>query len=788
MKNSELSKISNSQKISDIDLKILKDLEKKVSWLSAWMIHNANNIRPSLDGIKVGGHQASSASIVSIMVALYFKILKSEDRVAVKPHAAPVFHSIQYLLGNQNQDKLENFRAFGGAQSYPSRTKDTDDVDYSTGSVGLGGAITIFGSLIQDYVTQHNFVSKDFKLGKMVALLGDAELDEGNIYEALLEGAKQNVRNCWWVIDYNRQSLDAVVADKLHLKIDDLFASMGWRVITLKYGKKLQSLSKLKGGNKILNWIDNCPNDLYSALSYMGSKGWREHLNKDLKINKDSINIIKSLSDEELNETMSNLAGNDVEAVLEAFIEADNDDIPTCFIAYTIKGFGLPLAGHKDNHSGLMNNHQMGSYKKNLNIKNGDEWDFYSGLDTSEGLIKDFLSKTSFYKGDKRLFSDQKIHVPNKLNYKNAESSNTQEVFGRILNEIGKEESDLSKRIVTFSPDVTVSTSLGGWVNQKHIYNREHKEDTFQNEKVISAQKWLVSPKGQHFELGIAENNLFLALGAAGLSDQMFGSTLIPIGTIYDTFISRGLDALNYAVYQDARFLLVATPSGISLGPEGGAHQSIITPLIGMGQPNLLMFEPTYADELEVILRYTFSYMQNPEGSSVYIRLSTRNIPQIKREINKSLEEKILSGGYWLEKPKNKSSITIVFSGVIAPEVFEAARLIKEDDVNVSILIITSSDRLYKNWKLSQKERSKGIKMISRIDELFLDTLDDSAIISVIDAHSSSLTWIGGAVGKKIVSLGVDEFGQSGNLKDLYQNYSIDADAIIDACAQVLSN
>ena len=788
MKNNKLSQISNSQKISDIDLRILKDIEKKVSWLSAWMIHNANNIRPSLDGIKVGGHQASSASIISIMVALYFKILKSEDRVAVKPHAAPVFHSIQYLLGNQNKDKLENFRAFGGAQSYPSRTKDTDDVDYSTGSVGLGGAITIFGSLIQDYVTQHNFVSKNFKPGKMIALLGDAELDEGNIYEALLEGAKQNVRNCWWVIDYNRQSLDAVVADKLHLKIDELFASMGWRVITLKYGKKLQSLSKIKGGNKILNWIDNCPNDLYSALSYMGSKGWREHLNKDLKNNKDAINIINSLSDEDLNETMSNLAGNDVEAVLEAFIEADNDDIPTCFIAYTIKGFGLPLAGHKDNHSGLMNNDQMKGYQKNLNVKNGDEWDYYSGLDSSEDLIKDFLSKNPFYEGDKRLFSDKKIYIPNKLNYKNAEVSNTQEVFGRILNEIGKEDSDLSKRIVTFSPDVTVSTSLGGWVNQKQIYNREHKEDIFHNEKVVSAQKWLASPKGQHFELGIAENNLFLALGAAGLSDKMFGSALIPIGTIYDTFISRGLDALNYAVYQDARFLLVATPSGISLGPEGGAHQSIITPLIGIGQPNLLMFEPTYADELEIILRYTFSYMQEPKGSSVYIRLSTRNIPQIKREISKSLEEEILSGGYWLEKSKNKSNITIVFSGVMAPEVFEALEILKEDNLDVSVLSITSGDRLYKNWKEAQKQRSIGNKVLSRIEELFLDTRKESVIVSLIDAHSSSLTWIGGAVGKKTVSLGVDEFGQSGNLKDLYQHYSIDADAIVDACAQALSN
>ena len=786
MDSKKIKNISNSKKISDKDLSILKDLEKKVSWLSAWMIHNANNIRESQDGLKVGGHQASSASIISIMVALYFKVLQSEDRVAVKPHAAPVFHSIQYLLGNQSKDKLENFRGFGGAQSYPSRTKDTADVDYSTGSVGLGGAITIFGSLIQDYLYQHNLINEQNRNGKMVALLGDAELDEGNIYEALLEGAKQNVRNCWWVIDYNRQSLDAVVADELHLKIDELFASMGWRVVTLKYGKKLQNLSKIKGGNKILNWIDNCPNDLYSALSYLGSKGWRDHLNNDLKNDKDALKIINSLNDEDLNETMSNLAGNDVEAVLEAFLEADNDDVPTCFIAYTIKGFGLPLAGHKDNHAGLMNIEQMEVYKKELNIKHGEEWDYYSGINSSEKDIIKFLTNNSFYKNNNRNYSDEKIHIPKKLIFKEGKSSNTQEVFGRIINEIGKEESDLSKRIVTFSPDVTVSTSLGGWVNQKQIYNRVKRTDIFHDEKVVSAQKWHVSPEGQHFELGIAENNLFLALGAAGLSNKMFGSSLIPIGTIYDTFISRGLDALNYAVYQDARFLLVATPSGISLGPEGGAHQSIITPLIGIGQPNLLMFEPTYADELEIILRYSFSYMQDENGSSVYIRLSTRNINQIQRKLEPSNEKDILSGGYWLEKSSKKSDVIIVFSGVMAPEVLEAAEIMKEDELNISILSVTSNDRLYKNWKQTHKDRSLGINNKSRIEELFENTNRESVIISVNDAHSSSLTWIGGALGKKIISLGVDEFGQSGNLKDLYKHYSLDAEAIVDACAQVL--
>ena len=777
--------ISNAKKISDKDLNLLKELEKKVSWLSSWMIHNANNLRVSEDGLKVGGHQASSASIVSIMVALYFKILQSEDRVAVKPHAAPVFHSIQYLLGNQTQDKLENFRGFGGAQSYPSRTKDTDDVDYSTGSVGLGGAITIFGSLIQDYLYQHNFITKQ-KPGKMVALLGDAELDEGNIYEALLEGAKQNVRNCWWIIDYNRQSLDAVVADELHLKIDELFASMGWRVVTLKYGKKLQSLSKIKGGNKILNWIDNCPNDLYSALSYLGSKGWREHLNNDLKNHNDALKIINTLSDEELNETMSNLAGNDVEAVLEAFLEADSDDIPTCFIAYTIKGFGLPLAGHKDNHAGLMNIEQMEIYKKELNISNGEEWGYFSGMSTPKNEVDKFLKKSSFYNNNDRSFSDEKIEISKKFKYKENKISNTQEVFGRIINEIGKEDSELSKRIVTFSPDVTVSTSLGGWVNQKQIYNREKKTDIFHDEKVVSAQKWHVSPEGQHFELGIAENNLFLALGAAGLSKKMFGSSLIPIGTIYDTFISRGLDALNYAVYQDARFLLIATPSGISLGPEGGAHQSIITPLIGIGQPNLLMFEPTYADELEVILRYTFSYMQEENGSSVYIRLSTRNIDQINRKLTSSLEKDILSGGYWLEESKNKSDLILVFSGVMAPEVLVAAETMKEDEINISILSVTSNDRLYKNWKQSHKEKSLGINNKSRIEKIFENTSKESVIITINDAHSSTLTWIGGAVGRKVISLGVDEFGQSGNLKDLYNYYALDQEAIVDACAQIL--
>ena len=171
---------------------ILSELERKVLWLATWTIHNANHLRDNTDGLKVGGHQASSASLATIMTALYFGVLRPEDRVAVKPHASPVFHAIQYLLGNQTREKLENFRGFGGAQSYPSRTKDSDDVDFSTGSVGLGAAQTIFASLVQDYVKAHGW-AKDRPDGRMIALVGDAELDEGNIFEALLEGWKNGL-------------------------------------------------------------------------------------------------------------------------------------------------------------------------------------------------------------------------------------------------------------------------------------------------------------------------------------------------------------------------------------------------------------------------------------------------------------------------------------------------------------------------------------------------------------------------------------------------------------------
>src|SRR5256885_4340412 len=239
-----------ADKLTSVDrLAILAELEKKVLWLASWMVHHANHVRENDDGLKVGGHQASSASLATIMTALYFDVLRPEDRVAVKPHASPNFHAIQYLLGKQTREKLEGFRGYKGAQSYPSRTKDTDDVDFSTGSVGLGVAQTLFSSLVQDYVRAH-FKSEKPE-GRFVALVGDAEMDEGNIFEAILEGWKQGLRNCWWVIDYNRQSLDAVVREGLWARYEALFREFGWDVVILKYGVLLDEAIREPGGYRL---------------------------------------------------------------------------------------------------------------------------------------------------------------------------------------------------------------------------------------------------------------------------------------------------------------------------------------------------------------------------------------------------------------------------------------------------------------------------------------------------------------------------------------------------------
>lgn len=769
----------------------LKTIEQRLLWISHWMIHNANHIRAKSDGIKIGGHQASSASIVSIMTALYFSALRPEDRVAVKPHASPVFHAIQYLMGNLSREKMENFRGFHGVQSYPSRTKDVDDVDFSTGSVGLGVAITAFASIVQDYIAAKAW-GKDIPLGRMVALVGDAELDEGNIYECLQEGWKNDLRNTWWIIDYNRQSLDGIVREGLFQRIEKIFDAFGWDVVRVKYGHLQRAAFGEPGGAALQAWIDTCPNQLYAALTYMGGAVWRKRLIDDLGDQGDVSALIEKRSDRALADLMENLGGNCVQTMADAFAAIDHDR-PTCFLAYTIKGWGTPIAGHKDNHGGLMTKTQMTEWQRGMGVAAGQEWEKFAAVTDVAGL-QAFLDRVPFFAKGPRRWHDAVIAVPEFAAGAERDLS-TQAGFGKILDDLAKGDSALARRIVTTSPDVTGTTSLGPWVNRRKLFARKAQADTFMDQKIPSTAKWEFTPDGQHIELGIAEMNLFLLLAAAGLSHALFGKRLLPIGTVYDPFVARGLDALNYACYQDARFMIVGTPSGVTLAPEGGAHQSIGAPLIGMSQDGLAAFEPAFIDELAIIMAWAFNYMQrdgsgDPDertwlrdetGGSVYLRLSTNPVEQPGKRRDDAFRQGSIDGAYWLRQPGPNCDVVIAYQGVVAPEAIKAAGMIGAARRDIGVLAVTSADRLNAGWTAAQRARSRDNPAArSHIERLLEPLPPHCTLVTVIDGHPATLAWLGAVSGLRTIPLGVEHFGQTGTIAQLYRHFGIDALSIVE--------
>jgi pyruvate dehydrogenase E1 component len=760
------------------DIEALQLLDQRLRWLSAWTIHHANHIRDSDDGLKVGGHQASCASMTAIMAALYFHALGPNDRVAVKPHAGPLLHAIHYLLGSQSREALENFRGFGGAQSYPSRTKDKIPVDFSTGSVGLGVAITLFASLVQDYLSAHGRLD-DQDRGRFVALIGDAELDEGNIYEAIIEGAKHDVRNLWWIVDYNRQSLDATSADRMFERFDEIFRSCGWRVVELRFGKRLAAA--LDKHEALRTWFEQLPNAELSALHYQGGAAWRERI--DAELGKTAAAFLKQHDDAALAALFTDLGGHCMESLIEAF-DAAQDDVPTLFIAWTIKGFGLPFAGHKDNHAGLMNPTQLAALREAMGVREGHEWEPLEGLgDNARTGVQSLIERTRIAR-EKRDRSFGAVTVP-AIPPPAGDEQSTQAAFGRILLDLSKAGGDLADRIVTTSPDVTVSTNLGAWVNQRGLFRRSEMPDVFAKAKIASAQKWGADNRGQHIELGIAESNLFLMLAAAGLSGDLFGTRLFPIGTLYDPFIARGLDALNYACYQDARFLLVATPSGITLGPEGGAHQSINPPLIALGQPGLRHYEPAFADELAAMMQEAFRLIDDPNGESTYLRLSTRSIQQVERA-DDGWREGALAGGYWLREPGGGAEAAIVAMGAVMPEALAAWEELSEDVPGLGLLAITSPDLLHRGWTAAQAARWAGQRNASHVERLLSRLSPTAGLVTIADAAPASLSWLGGVLGQRVAPLGVEKFGQTGSLAELYAAYRLDGDAITEAVAELL--
>ncbi|MER3411439.1 MAG: pyruvate dehydrogenase [Thermoleophilia bacterium] len=770
-------------------LHVLQAIERRVLWLAVRMVDYANRERPRGDALKVGGHQASSASLVTLMTALYLSDLRGEDRVAVKPHASPVLHAIEYLMGRLDCRYLTTLRDFGGLQPYPSRTKDPFPVDYSTGSVGLGSAAPLFGALADRYVRTHFGHGTG---GRFVSLMGDAELDEGTIWEAVLEPQTRGLGNVLWIVDLNRQSLDRVVPVIRAGELEGLFETTGWSVIELKYGRRLRQAFAQEGGDLLRQQIDEMPNQRYQALFAASEEAIVESLLDGLA-GSDRQRLARLLAgyDGSVGTLIQDLGGHDLADILAALRSArENLSRPTVIFAYTIKGYGLPIAGRPLNHSALLTAEQIDTLRTAVGLTAETEWDRFPPSSPEAELCEAARRRLE----RPSLPPRRPLAIPQAVSDRDPGTVSTQAHLGRVLLDLSRHPR-LAERLVTISPDVAVSTSLGGWINKVGVFGREREPeyDPFHD----SPLAWRVAPEGRHIELGISEMNLFLLLGQLGLTQETHGEQLFPVGTLYDPFVVRGLEALLYAVYSGSRFVVLGTPSGISLSREGGAHQSTITPGIGMELPGIVYAEPCFAREGEWLFLEGLRCLQEPDGEALYLRLSTKPVDQgpfaeaLARRGETELRADILAGGFRLREPgPHSQGVVIAACGAIVPEALEAAELLaQEEGVEATVLCLSSPDRLYRGWRQERLRplHDGSLPGRSHLEALVTPEERQTALVTVIDGASHALSFLGACLGMPTVSLGVDRFGQGGSQPDLYEAYGISPDAIRTAALVALS-
>jgi pyruvate dehydrogenase E1 component len=745
----------------------LRAIERRVLWLAVAMVHHASRVRESRSGIKVGGHQASSASMVSLMTALWFGFLEPPDRVSVKPHASPVLHAINFLLGRLDGKWLPTLREFGGLQSYPSRAKDPDPVDYSTGSVGLGATAPIWGALAHRYVAGHFDVPVG---GRQIALIGDAELDEGACWEAIVDPMVAHLGEVMWIVDLNRQSLDRVVPDIAAGRLAGMFEAAGWHVETVKYGSRLAQHPAL------CDRIDAMPNAEYQRLLRVHEPG---EVRRRLEV------PLYDVADEELLPLVRDLGGHDPEALLAAYRRADAvRDRPSVVFAYTIKGWSLPTEGHPANHSALLAAPQVRQLAEALGADFDDPW---VGLapGSPEATLCEEVGRRLGHPEPK--FVADAPAVPDDLGRDHGTGrASTQQALGRFFADLHREAPDVAARVVTVSPDVGTSTNLGGWINRAGIWAPGERIDWFADD-TDTLVRWRETDHGQHIELGIAEVNLVGLLGELGATWSRQGQPLLPVGTIYDPFVARALEPWSFGIYAGGQSILVGTPSGVTLGPEGGAHQSVTTPSIGIEQPGCVAWEPAFAQDLEWTFLHALSRLGRADGTSAYFRLSTRPVEQALAALpadasgRAARRRDVLAGGYKLRDGGDGARLCIVAMGAMVPEACAAAdALADEAGVAADVVCVTSADLLFRAF---QARAGLGDGDPAVLDRLFDRPLP---LVTVLDGHPHTLAFLASVRAVPVACLGVQRFGQSGDIAELYEHHQIDAESVLGAALDLL--
>lgn len=795
--------------LTDDERRILERIQDRLLWLSTYTIHYANAKRKNPSPERVGGHQSSSTSVLTLLTALYFKLLRPGDRIAVKPTAAPIFYAIQVLRGLLPPEGLKAYRSLGGLQAYPSRAKNPDWFDFSTGSMGLGAVAPAFAALVDRYIADHFGGPGEAAPGsppvvgrpRNIALVGDAELDEGSAWEAWTEEAVADLGGHIVVVDLNRQSLDRVVGDRRSRQLDALFRALGWHVISLRFGCRLEGLFAGPGGEWLRRRVAAMENLEYHALLRLEPAAARAALLAGAPA--DACAAVGDLSEAEISAALADLGGHDLDAIVGAFEEADAvADRPVAILAWTLKGWRLPFAGDPLNHGAQLTADQIQVLQRQLGIPDGEELAPFPD-DSEEGrYIRRAMAAGVGL--PRRYPPPAPLPVPERLDLPPRPATSTQEAFGDVLGALGRDPA-LDRFLVTVSADVATTTHLSGWVSRRGVYATRERDDAFERHGLRPLVRWKESPRGRHIELGIGEASFFILLSVLGLAPELAGRPLLPIGTLYDCFLPRGLDPLLHATYSRARFILVASPSGITLAPEGGAHQSVVTPSLGLEVGNLVAYEPAFAREVEWLLLWALAQIQDREhGRAAYLRLSTKVVDQallasaVERLGEATLRAAVLRGGYRLvdhaERPSYEPGanvVNLVAVGAMVPEAVAASRLLEADGIYANVLALTSPRLAYEGWRGALEA---GIRRTGGRPGFWLRRLvsDDELegevpIVTVLDGHSHALAWVGSALGVPQVALGVDGFGQSGARDDLYRHYGIDPETIAAAARVLLS-
>jgi pyruvate dehydrogenase E1 component len=761
------------------ELATLTEIERRVLWLATSIVHHANRVRPNPSGIKVGGHQASSASMVTIMTSLWFSQLRAQDRVSVKPHASPVLHAINYLLGTLDEKYLTTLREFGGLQSYPSRAKDPDPVDYSTGSVGIGATAPIWGAISRRYVET---LTGRSDRGRQYSLVGDAELDEGAIWEAVLDPTVAELGEIVWIVDLNRQSLDRVVPNIAAEKIEGLFSAAGWQVITVRFGKLLDSIMQREGGDALRRRIFEMSNPEYQRLLRCSVDDLRLRLPGSGADSQPIANLIALIDDETLVQAIRNLGGHDQAALQEAFARID-DTKPTAIIAYTIKGHGLPTEGHPQNHSSILTVEQYRELAGNLGE---NAWEPWARFDPKSDAGQACARTSSILHRESQPALPPPA-VPSDFGRTPSGSATTQAALGRTLLDLKRAAPEAAARVVTVSPDVSSSTNLAGWLNKVGVWSTEERRNWFSDDSE-TVLHWRESQIGQHIELGIAEVNLVGLIGELGATWSRWGQPLFPIGVLYDPFVERALEPWSYGIYAGGQSILIGTPSGVTLAPEGGAHQSIKTPSIGLEQPDCVAFEPAFAVEVEWTLLAAMSQLGRPGGKSAYLRLSTKPVDQRLAEVpedpaaRERRRRQVVAGGYILRRAAKPDATIITMGAMVSDALAASARLAKQG-IDVDIVCVTSPGLLY---EALQGRNGLGDHP-SWILEHILPKERAVPMVTILDGHPHTLAFLSSVHGVKSRNLGVSRFGQAGDIEDVYRHHGIDADSIVRAALDMLA-